>query len=156
MDIYGDIEMKKSIFGIVVLAMMLTLAGCGKKYNSQSIENRDYALNMRVSNSVDGYVFCFEVADLTDYKGDSGRSMKKEKYVYKSEDLLSVLKMYFIENERQLDIGHIDKLELDGGLALFEDLFEELSDMPYFPKSVDVIYDGGKKTVLRKLIAKMG
>lgn len=138
---------------LYLLFILLLLTGCGKSYNSQSIENRDYALDIFVEKAFDGqYRFKFEVADLTDYKGDSGRSLKKEKHEYTAANLNDVLKQYYKENERQLDIGHINKLQVKGDILLYRGLFKELSEMPYIPKSVVLKYRDNEEILLRNAI----
>lgn len=138
---------------LYLLFILLFLTGCGNSYNSQSIENRDYALDISVEKAFDGeYKFKFEVADLTDYKGDSGRSLKKEKYEYTASNLNDVLKLYYKENERQLDIGHINKLQIKGDIFGYRSLFRELSEMPYIPKSVVLKYGDNEEILLRNAI----
>ena len=127
------------------------LTGCGRQYESMSIENRDYVVDMKISAPGDDYEFSFSVADLTKYGSEGSNEDNEKEYIYYGDSIRSVIKKYYEDNEKQLDLGHISSLELKGERYEFDELILDLSKEAYISKSVQVVADG-KKENLRDLI----
>lgn len=118
----------KQLFLLVILgALTISMCGCKSKSRSESLENRDYAKVMTVTlDQADTFTFGFDVADLTDYKGDSERLLNTEHYEYMAKSLKEATCLYYDENEHQLDLGHIEKITIDDErLAGIKDYYEE-------------------------------
>lgn len=151
---------KKSLKGIIFFMLSCCIAGifagCGNKYESSSLEDRDYVITMSVSREESDYTFSFEIADLTEYSGNSEKSLKTENYSCVSEDLEKALHMYCDETERQLDVGHVSEIVIyDDEQQCAYDIAREISNMPMMAKSVPVkLVDGesSRQLILRELI----
>lgn len=101
------------------------------------------------------YYFEFEVADLSDYKGDSGDMLSTSRYESMASDLKTALDNYYAAKEKHLDLGHLKLINLYGDVS---DVVMELKDMPSVTKSVEVeisYKDGIQKINLRKMIKKL-
>ena len=101
------------------------------------------------------YYFEFEVADLSDYKGDSGDMLSTRRYESMASDLKTALDNYYAAKEKHLDLGHLKLINLYGDVS---NVVMELKDMPSVTKSVEVeisYNDGIQKTNLRKMIKKL-
>lgn len=151
------VKSEKIIYFALLCCIAAVLTGCGNKYESASLEDRDYVITMSVSKGESDYTFSFEIADLTEYSGDSGKSLKTENYSCVSEGLEKALHMYCDETERQLDVGHISEIVIydSGGQQCAYDIAREISSMPTMAKSVPVkLVDGehSRQLILRELI----
>lgn len=142
---------------IVMLCLLLGCTGCQNKYETASLENRDYATEIEITIERDkSYIFVFTVADLAEYSGDSEGLLKTKEYVYVAADLEDAMCVYYDENNRQLDIGHVNSIVMHSSdTARLYELVKEIGDMPMMAKSVEVtLYDKEetKKILLRELI----
>ncbi|MDO5127116.1 MAG: GerAB/ArcD/ProY family transporter [Eubacteriales bacterium] len=148
-------ETKKLVMLVLLLVTSgITLIGCGKKYESASLENRDYVRTMIVGGAEKGHFeFCFEIADLSEYEGDGAKSLGTSDYKCDAAGIEDALQIYYEDKKRQLDLGHLRKMEFEDTLeeAQFELLIRELADMPFVPKSVPV----SDSVVLRDLIKEL-
>lgn len=150
-------KLKRIIFFVFADCIAGVFAGCGNKYESSSLEDRDYVITMSVSRERSDYTFSFEIADLTEYSGDSKKSLKTENYSCVSEGLEKALHMYCDETERQLDVGHVSEIVIydDEEQQCAYDIAREISNMPTMAKSVPVKLVGGESSrqlILRELI----
>lgn len=151
------VKLKKIIYLVSMCCIAVSLAGCGNKYESASLEDRDYVITMSVSKGESDYTFSFEIADLTEYNGASEKSLKTENYSCVSEGLEKALRMYCDETERQLDVGHINEIVIYGSdeRQCAYNIAREISHMPTMAKSVPVkLVDGAhsRQLILRELI----
>ncbi len=156
----------KKTIGLCILVMGISFltVGCRMRVDykktddrQSSLESMDYAVSLSVRNdsSEDKYIFKFEVADLSDYKGDSKDMLSTSEYECKAFGLEEAMNDYFTAREKHIDLGHLKLISLYGDVA---SVVEELKDMPSVTKSVDVeVYrkDGVQKLILRNLIKKM-
>lgn len=115
----------------------------------ESMEYRDYVNTLQVSETADGYRFCFLIADISGYKNDA--SVDENRYEIYAQNLQEAKQKYEVETERQLDFGHIGQIETTDMKEGFHRLLLELSDWPEISKSVDVKV-GDKKYILREMI----
>lgn len=127
------------------------LSGCKGNYESMSIENRDYVVDMKITPEEDLFRFEFSVANLTKYSAEGGIDTAIDDYVYYSESVEGLTKMYFEDNEKQLDLGHISTIYFDGEMTDFDLLIMEISDATYISKSIEAKTRDGKEN-LRDLI----
>lgn len=140
--------MKKIVKFAFVFFVCFFCTGCVKKKERASLEAKDYAVNMEI----DAGEITFDVADLTDYAGDNGASLKTKHYSFEAESLEAAQTAYYEEQERAIDLGHLEKIKItDSNIQRSEDYFYELSKMPEVPKSVEVSING-KKDTLREFI----
>lgn len=142
---------------IIMLCLLIGCSGCQNKYETASLENRDYATEIEVTIEKDKpYIFVFTVADLAEYSGDSEGLLKTKEYIYAATDLEDAMRIYYDENNRQLDIGHVNKMIMHNtDKKKMYELAREISDMPMMAKSVEVtLYDEEQteKILLRELI----
>lgn len=150
-------KLKKISFLMLAGCVAGVFTGCGNKYESSSLEDRDYVITMSVSKEKSDYAFSFEIADLTEYSGDSKKSLKTENYSCESEGLEKALHMYCDETDRQLDVGHISEIIIydDGEKQCAYDIAREISNMPAMAKSVPVKLveeENSRELILRELI----
>ena len=140
----------KQIIGVIILCINISflLCGCEKRvqYSSlsekpASLETMDYAVTMSVKCE-DIYTFNFEVADLTEYKGDSEKILSTEDFACEADSLNEAMDIYFVQNNQRINLGHLKLIRIYGGTnyRLFEDIVFELKDVPYITKTVDVEY----------------
>lgn len=146
-----------------------------------SLEYRDYVEEMSVEEiavdeiTVDGITvdgmsieksrFKFSVAELSDYKGD--QAMETKTFSVKANSLKEALDLYYEEQERQLDLGHISCIRCGLKGDELDRLLYELGMIPGIPKSVEVVIGdvpfvtgeddkrnvpGERKYILRELI----
>lgn len=129
----------------------------------ESLENRDYVVSMDVyEGNICGeeYTFEFEIADLEAYQGTSEGNLKIKEYECEADDLKSALENYSINKNRQLDLGHMERVEFGEELkwGQIKALIEEMSEMPSLPKSVSVKYRENnmeKNISLRQMIKEI-
>jgi len=125
-----------------------------------SLENRDYVITLAISENAksnDEYKFSFETADLSEYKGDSGKSLKTNKFKCEAKSIEDAIEEYYKENEKQLDLGHMKDIVIKNQKKKIKSnlLILEMSEMPGINKSVEVriiTKKESKKHVLRELI----
>lgn len=134
-------------------------AGCGNKYETSSLEDRDYVISMTIleQEKETGYAYSFVIADLTEYNGDSKNALNTTEYSCMAESLETAMHQYYDENDRQLDIGHVSEMTVyskeENTCAYAVAL--EISNMPMMAKSVPVRLvnrEGERKIILRDLI----
>ncbi|MBQ9199800.1 MAG: GerAB/ArcD/ProY family transporter [Lachnospiraceae bacterium] len=162
------IRHKKMInyLGVIILCM-ICLTGCESRIRYErlddrqsSLERMDYAVKLTVEekNVKDGYIYKFDIADLSDYKGDSEKLLETNTYECIAESIKKALDNYSLAYDNHVDLGHLKLIELKlEGEALKKTVFE-LKDMPSVTKSVEVnLYDktGKQKITLRNLIKKI-
>lgn len=142
----------------VILGALCTfgaaLTGCGKRYESASIENRDYVERMRVeaseatrvaskTDAAETIMFLFVIADLEEYSSSGSGKLEFDWYSCEADSLEDAIARYYDDMGQQLDLGHMEEIFFDDSVA--EDLeaaiIEEFSDMPFVPKSINV-YEG--------------
>lgn len=156
------VNKRKGIYTILLCMIAMIMTGCGNKYESSSLEDRDYVVSMIISDDSspdarDVYVFAFEIADLTDYMGDSAKALKTSSYSCESGSLEDALHQYYDENDRQLDVGHINEMTFYPGMSIdaVYDIVKEFSMLPMMAKSVPVHLmeeSGSRDIILRELI----
>lgn len=137
-----------------------------------SLENRDYVINLEIDeigntedlNSDDDvagmqkkYKITFSVADLTEYSGDMGKLQKTAEYSFYSDNMDEALNLYYEENERQLDMGHMSNIYINDSCDEIQsnELVYEMSQLPSVAKSVPITITSGEDTkelILRELI----
>ncbi len=118
----------------------------------ESLEHRDYVKRMQVGmTSSDQYVFTFTIADLSDYKGESG--MMEKEYVLRADSLEAAIADYREREERQLDLGHVQQIVTEQTDEAWHNLLLEFGKLPGISKSVDVVVaEKGEKYILREMI----
>ncbi|MBR1815392.1 MAG: GerAB/ArcD/ProY family transporter [Lachnospiraceae bacterium] len=158
----------KSVISIfaVCIGLNFVLCGCEKSVMYKSLDERpasletmDYAVTLMVKCK-DIYIFDFEIADLTDYKGDSERVLMTEDFTCEAVSLDEALDIYFEENKQHINLGHLKLIRIDGvdDSASFEAIVLELKSIPYVTKTVEVEYKYEKSkynTDLLSLIKKV-
>lgn len=138
------------------------LTGCGKRYESASIEKRDYVENMQVQKTKtrkalpdNQYEFEFEIADLEEYVGNGAGKLGTEYFDCIASSLEEAIAYYYDETGQQLDLGHMEKIVIDYSVSdeFVWKLIEEFANMPFVPKSIPV-YKGedAKPLILRERI----
>lgn len=173
---------KKYVYmaGAVIAAILsvAVLTGCEKKYvkssavdainrdfsavdeRQLSLENRDYVIKLiidELNNDGSIYRFNFEMADLTEYKGDSGNLLATLDYACEADSLEAAMDKYFAENERQLDLGHLSEIVINDSQAEVKSnqLIFEMSRLPGIAKSVPTRIIAGRQNeelILREVI----
>lgn len=153
------ITYKKTAGLLFLLGAVCILAGCGNKYESSSLEDRDYVISMTILEREEeaGYAYSFVIADLTEYNGDSKNALNTTEYSCTAESLETAMHQYYDENDRQLDIGHVSELTVYSGEenTCAYAVAREISSMPMMAKSVPVRLvnrEGERKIILRELI----
>ena len=150
--IHRKIDVKsKGVVSVVTLSICVgfLLCGCEKSvmYDSldekpASLETMDYAVTLTITCG-DMYVFDFEIADLTDYKGDSEKVLTTENFVCETETLQGAMDIYFKNNNRHINLGHLKQIRIDANADVegFKAMVLELKSIPYITNTVDVEYD---------------
>lgn len=150
---------KKMLAVVLFCLAAYMMTGCGKKYESASLEDRDYAITLTVSDREEetGYTFSFVIADLTEYNGDSKKALNTTEYSCTAESLEVAMYHYYDENDRQLDVGHLSEMIVYSGeenICAYT-VAREISAMPMMAKSVPVRLvnrEGEREIILRDLI----
>lgn len=119
-----------------------------------SLEKKAYVVCLTVSSVEDAYSFSFEVADLSDYSGDIYGKLNTKSYEYKAKTIEEAAGTFFEENELKLDMGHMDKLVVDGNWRSCAPILYELSTYPNVAKSLSVS-DENDEYILRELVIKI-
>lgn len=144
---YGRIDDRQSSLETMDYAVTLTVRG--------SVETENDIKKVTLKEDVDKYFFRFEIADLSDYKGDSEDLLLTKEYECTARSLKEALDNYYMAKDKHIDLGHLKLIRLyDAG----SDLVDELKDMPSVTKSVEVeLYEKeeSKKNKLRNLIKNM-
>ncbi len=175
----NKVELGKSGLGVLAgkrtvnlclcfLLSMLFLTGCKSRISygkiddrQSSLETMDYAVTLTVRGNLDMkvedyiYTFKFEIADLSDYKGDSEDLLTTDEYECMAGALDVALDDYYTAKEKHVDLGHLKLIRL---YNVDPDLIDELKNMPSITKSVEVKYyygDNEEKIKLRNLIKKL-
>ncbi|MCM1399292.1 MAG: spore germination protein [Clostridium sp.] len=124
-----------------------------------SLEGRSYVIRLGISTDTDAsgpiYGFAFETADLSEYSGDSGGSLKTNSYSCKAASVDEAIELFFSENGTIPDMGHMETLLFDGDCQAYTELLEELSTMPNISKAISVTDSHGNEYTLRNLIKQM-
>ncbi|MDE6026370.1 MAG: GerAB/ArcD/ProY family transporter [Lachnospiraceae bacterium] len=124
-----------------------------------SLEGRSYIIRLAISTdheaSEQSYGFAFESADLSDYSGDSGGSLKTNTYSCGAGSINEAIEMFYNENGTTPDMGHMENLLFDGSWQDYTPLLEEFSTMPNVSKAISVIDSSDKEYTLRELIKNM-
>ena len=117
----------------------------------ETLEYRDYVLEMQVETAKDGYQFTFVIADIAGYEGEN--SIKQILYHVQADSLEMAAELYRRENERQLDFGHMKQIAADMTGEEMHRLLLELGHRPGISKSVPVMMESdGAKYILREMI----
>ena len=174
----GNVSSRKIGVFLTLMLSASMLGGCEKKYvesdafneirkdfaalndKQLSIENRDYVTTFTIDESAKSkkeYKFTFETADLSGYQGDSGKTLKTNKFECEAKSIEAAIEEYYKENERQLDLGHLSDIVINNRKKKIKSnlLILEMSEMPGIDKSVQVSVVTKKeseKLVLRELI----
>ena len=178
----GTINKKSNIVLIIfALASVVSFSGCRKAEDvkeitkdmnteyvpldkkQSSLENRDYVVKLKVSDSDSWgktYELEFEIADLSEYKGQSKGSLKTKEYSWEGDGIRQAEEEYFDSKERELDLGHISQVEIDDDIKGKElvAIVKELKSNPSVPKSVKVkltLEGREEELLLRDLIKKL-
>ena len=155
---------------IVLVGCSFFLYGCNKRVDfnrlddrQSSLESMDYAVRLSVremkeKSLEDRFLFDFEIADLSDYKGDSEELLSTDDYECMASTLDAALDSYYEAKENHVDLGHLKMIRFYSEDDRMKDIVYELKNMPSVTKSVDVevFYKNGKeKITLRNLIKRM-
>ncbi|MBO6114361.1 MAG: GerAB/ArcD/ProY family transporter [Lachnospiraceae bacterium] len=155
---------------IVLVGCSFFLYGCNKRVDfnrlddrQSSLESMDYAVRLSVremkeKSLEDRFLFDFEIADLSDYKGDSEELLSTDDYECMASTLDAALDSYYEAKENHVDLGHLKMIRFYSEDDRMKDIVFELKNMPSVTKSVDVevFYKNGKeKITLRNLIKRM-
>lgn len=118
----------------------------------ESLEHRDYVTTMQVdTDTSDRYVFTFLIADLSGYEGES--SLKESEYVVCADSLKSAMAVYQEQENRQLDLGHIEQIVTEETNDAWHRLLLEFGRQPGVSKSVSVVVGTQEeKYILREMI----
>ena len=156
---FKKIDDRQSSLESMDYAVTLTVRNAGCEDNSDHEKEEAGEDTGEVGSERDteevNYYFEFEVADLSDYKGDSGDMLSTRRYESMASDLKTALDNYYAAKEKHLDLGHLKLINLYGDVS---NVVMELKDMPSVTKSVEVeisYNDGIQKTNLRKMIKKL-
>ncbi|MBQ9277828.1 MAG: GerAB/ArcD/ProY family transporter [Lachnospiraceae bacterium] len=104
------------------------------------------------------FLFDFEIADLSDYKGDSEELLSTDDYECMAVSLDDALDMYFEARKNHVDLGHLKMIRLYDQDGEIKNIIFELKNMPSITKSVDVEFfykDEKEKIKLRNLIKRL-
>ncbi|MGN0435280.1 MAG: GerAB/ArcD/ProY family transporter [Wujia sp.] len=152
---------KKIVSMVLIFGMTsIFITGCLNQYQGLSLENRDYVMTMEVVAKDEVYCFSFVIADLSEYKGDLGDSMETKEFRCEAEGMMEAIKTYYLDKDRQLDLGHMDKMVVyleDGQPEDYYELIIEMADIPSISKSVTVVFKDEEETeiILRQLIKEI-
>ena len=139
------IRVKKAVKYMIIFLAAVILTGCG----GTSIEDKDYVREVYVTPEEEGYNFNFLIVDLAEYTGDVGASIKTREYSVRAHDFEEALAAYENSEERELDVGHINKLYFPSGDM--QELVRELADMPSVSMGVTVQINNKSTTLLELL-----
>lgn len=179
---------QKRIINMVIVFLLceIFLSGCMNRVRFERIDDRqssletmDYAVVLSVKNDEstaeafdDTFSFVFEIADLSDYKGDSEDLLLTSDYTCEAVSLDKALNKYYTEKDKHVDLGHLKMIKLYCGEISRKDkmngndltnkkivdVIDELKNLPSINKSVDVeVYSisGVRKIKLRNLIKNL-
>ncbi len=163
---------------VIFVAVSFTLTGCkgrdimdglaggvrnaeAKASKAPSIEGRAYVTELKIEggNTLElatltdagyekSYIFTFKIADLSEYKGDTGAKLKTEEHSYEGINLEDAVNAYNEKNKMMPDMGHMKKIVLLGGWQNYMDILLETSDMPNVSKSTKVEAEGNEYTLM--------
>ncbi|MCM1287530.1 MAG: spore germination protein [Clostridium sp.] len=178
----GKMEILKLL--VLCVAVSFTFTGCkgrdimeglaggvrnadAKASRAPSIEGRAYVTELKIEGGntlalatltdagyEKSYIFTFQIADLSDYKGDAGAKLKTEEHSYEGINLEDAVNTFQEKNKMTPDMGHMKKIVLSGGWQSYEDILLETSDMPNVSKSTKV-ESGGEEYTLMELISEV-
>lgn len=179
----SKIEALKILF--VCVAVSFTLTGCrgrdimdglvggvlsaeAKASKAPSIEGRAYVTELKIEggNTLElatltdagyekSYIFTFKIADLSEYKGDTGAKLKTEEYSFEGISLEDAVNAFNKKNKMMPDMGHMKKIVLSGSWQSYRDILLETSDMPNVSKSTMVETTGEEEYTLTELIREV-
>lgn len=179
----GKIEILKLL--LLCIAVSFTLTGCkgrdimdglvggvlsaeAKASKAPSIEGRAYVTELKIEggNTLElatltdagyekSYIFTFKIADLSEYKGDTGAKLKTEEYSYEGINLEDAVNAFNEKNKMIPDMGHMKKIVLSGDWQGYMDILLETSDMPNVSKSTKVETTGEEEYTLTELIREV-
>ncbi|MDE5872567.1 MAG: spore germination protein, partial [Lachnospiraceae bacterium] len=179
----GKIEVLKIL--VICVAVSFTLTGCkgrdivdglaggvrdagAKASKAPSIEGRAYVTELKIEggNTLElatltdagyekTYIFTFKVADLSEYKGDTGANLKTKEHSYEGINLEDAVNAFNEKNKMIPDMGHMKKIVLSGGWQSYTDILLETSDMPNVSKSTKVEVEGEGEYTLMDLISEV-
>ncbi len=138
-----------------------------KTSKAPSIEGRAYVTELKIEggNTLElatltdagyekSYIFTFKIADLSEYKGDTGAKLKTEEHSYEGINLEDAVSVFNEKNKMMPDMGHMKKIVLSGGWQNYMDILLETADMPNVSKSTKVEAEG-KEYTLMELISEV-
>lgn len=179
----GKIEILKLL--LLCIAVSFTLTGCrgrdimdglvggvlsaeAKASKAPSIEGRAYVTELKIEggNTLElatltdagyekSYIFTFKIADLSEYKGDTGAKLKTEEYSFEGISLEDAVNAFNKKNKMMPDMGHMKKIVLSGSWQSYRDILLETSDMPNVSKSTMVETTGEEEYTLTELIREV-
>lgn len=139
-----------------------------KASKTPSIEGRAYVTELEIEggNTLElatltdagyekSYIFTFKIADLSEYKGDTGAKLKTEEYAYEGISLEDAVNAFHEKNKRIPDMGHMKKIVLSGDWQNYADILLETSSMPNVSKSTRVEITGEGEYTLTELIREV-
>lgn len=150
------------VFGIAIVCVICMNEDVGESFilretealecRQKSLEQRDYVRTMEINtNSKGQYTFSFSVADLTDYQG--GENMEEKKYVVRADCLKNAIAAYYDREQRQLDLGHLQQIEILNMNERWRELLVEMGNYPGISKAITVVSsEQGNKYILRDMI----
>ena len=170
---------KKAVTTIVTICFVgLFVSGCGKPYESKSVEKRDYVKSMSVQlnapqednvpqednapqeDKESCYTFSFWVMNLEEYSSNGTGKLQTDQYSCSAGSLEQAIAIYYDEKGQQLDLGHMEEITFLKTTAQdstgFDAIIEEFSTMPFVPKSIPV-YEGeeAEAVTLRERIKRL-
>lgn len=179
----GKIEVVKIL--AVCVAVSFTLTGCkgrdimdglvsgvlsaeAKASKTPSIEGRAYVTELKIEggNTLElatltdagyekSYIFTFKIADLSEYKGDTGAKLKTEEHSFEGISLEDAVNAFNEKNKMMPDMGHMKKIVLSGDWKSYMDILLEASEMPNVSKSTKVEAAGEEENTLMELISEV-
>lgn len=126
---------------------------------TSSLEGRSYVIRLAISADTEAsepsYGFAFETADLSEYSGDAGGSLKTNTYSCKAASVDEAIELFSSENGTTPDMGHMETLLFDGDWQDYTALLKEISTIPNISKAISVTDSLGSDYTLRELIKTM-
>ena len=182
---YGERKKPALKILLLCIAVSFTLTGCkgrdimdglvggvlsaeAKASKAPSIEGRAYVTELKIEggNTLElatltdagyekSYIFTFKIADLSEYKGDTGAKLKTEEYSFEGISLEDAVNAFNKKNKMMPDMGHMKKIVLSGSWQSYRDILLETSEMPNVSKSTKVETTGEGEYTLTELIREV-